>query len=56
VNLVGIYTSLTAIIVIGQITIGGGCYTILIIGYVILSEVTEDKFKQNSIITLNAVW
>ena len=40
VNLIGIYSSLTFVIVVGQILIGAGGYTILITGYVILSEVT----------------
>jgi len=56
VNTIGAYATTTAIIVIGQIFIGAGCYCILIIGYVILSELTENKFKQYSIITLNAIW
>lgn len=42
--------------VLGQICIGSGAYCILIIGYVILSELAEDKFKQVGIMTLNAVW
>jgi hypothetical protein len=56
VNLVGVYVKVTAVIVIGQILLGSGCYSVLIIGYVIISELTEDKFKQYSITMLNAVW
>lgn len=40
----------------GQIVLGSGGYCILIIGYVIIGELSEDKFKQVGIITLNAVW
>ncbi len=42
--------------IIGQIMIGSGCYTVLIVGYVIISELSEDKFKQYSITILNLVW
>jgi hypothetical protein len=53
---VGVYAKVSAVIVIGQIILGAGCYSVLIIGYVIVSELTEDKFKQYSITLLNAVW
>ena len=55
-DVVGVYTEITAIMVIGQICIGAGSYCILITGYVILGALCEDKFKQIGIITLNAVW
>ena len=41
---------------IGQVILGMGCYTVLITGYVIVSELTEEKFKQYSIISLNVIW
>jgi hypothetical protein len=53
---IGVYSSVTFIIILGQIVIGSGAYCILIIGYVIVGELCEDKFKQVAIITLNAVW
>ncbi len=55
-NLVGVYAKVAGVIVIGQIILGSGCYSVLIIGYVIISELSEDKFKQYSITMLNAVW
>ena len=33
-----------------------GSYTVLITGYVIVSEITEEKFKQYTIVALNAIW
>ena len=33
-----------------------GSYTVLITGYVIVSELTEEKFKQYTIVALNAIW
>jgi hypothetical protein len=56
VDVVGVYAGSAVPIIIGQIILGAGGYCILIIGYVILGELTEDKFKQIGIITLNAVW
>lgn len=56
VILTGAMLSATWVLVIGQICIGAGCYSVMITGYVILSELTEDKFKQYSITTLNAIW
>lgn len=55
-NIVGVFGKAAAVIIIGQIILGAGCYSVLIIGYVIVSELTEDKFKQYSIVILNAVW
>jgi hypothetical protein len=40
VNLVGVYAKLSPVIIIGQIILGAGCYSVLIIGYVIVSELT----------------
>jgi MFS family permease len=56
VDVIGIYSDVVAIIVIGQTVLGAGSYCVLILGYVILGELSEDKFKQVGIITLNAVW
>jgi hypothetical protein len=47
---------MSVVIIIGQVILGGGGYSALITGYVIISELAEDKFKQYSIITLNFVW
>lgn len=37
VNLTGIYSKISTIIIIGQVILGAGCYTVLITGYVIIS-------------------
>lgn len=55
-NIIGVYVKIGAIIIIGQLCVGSGCYSVLIGGYVIVSELTEDKFKQYAIILLNVVW
>lgn len=55
-NFIGVSAKTAAVIVVGQILVGSGCYSVLIIGYVIISELAEDKFKQYSITILNAVW
>lgn len=54
-DVIGIYTAVVPVMVIGQICVGAGSYCILITGYILLGEVCEDNFKQVGMITLNAV-
>ena len=46
----------TTLMVGGQVLLGMGCYTILITGYVLVSEFCEDKMKQYVFVCLNAIW
>jgi len=41
VNIIGAFAKTAAVMVMGQIFIGAGGYTVMIIGYVILSELTS---------------
>jgi hypothetical protein len=42
--------------VIGQICLGAGCYSVMISVFVLITDFLEVKFKQKCLVILNAVW
>ena len=41
---------------IAQIIIGFGGFSVMIIGYALLSDLCQDKIRQIAILSMNGVW
>lgn len=39
-----------------QVIIGFGGYSVMIIGYTLLSDLCQDKMRQIAILSMNGVW
>ena len=54
--ILGAYSKVIALMVISQIIIGFGGYSVMIIGYTIISDLTKDTMRQKAILSMNGVW
>lgn len=54
--ILGAYSKIIALMVISQIVIGFGGYSVMIIGYTIISDLCKDTMRQKAILSMNGVW
>ena len=54
--ILGTYAKSIPLMVISQIIIGFGGYSVMIIGYTIISDMCKDTMRQKAILSMNGVW
>lgn len=54
--ILGAYAKAIPLMVISQIIIGFGGYSVMIIGYTIISDMCKDTMRQKAILSMNGVW
>lgn len=52
----GAYSKSILILAISQIIIGFGGYSVMILGYTIMSDMCKDTMRQKAILSMNGVW
>jgi MFS family permease len=56
VLILGAYAKSVVLMSFSQIVVGFGGYSVMIIGYMILSDLCKDSMRQKAILSMNGVW
>ncbi len=52
----GAFAKSVVLMSLSQVIIGFGGYSVMIIGYALLSDFCQDRMRQKSILAMNGVW